>query len=351
MIEQFKIHNYKNIKDLHLPKLERVNLLMGKNNVGKSNLLESISIFLGNKPTSILLSRGENLIDELKEQYISLFYGRKEDYSKKFCIELNDGSKSLFINQVYIVEEEVNEENFSKSIKYFHQEDIDAVNHNIDVVDCALLVSGYMQYVNPYKPKSFSHLLRKNETTTPMEFVHTSDFSIDGSAYLFDEISLSPLEEYVIKALKIIHPDIERLSFIGVRDMVNVKRIPIVSVKGYNKPLRLTSMGDGINRILTMILSLLNCKDGVILIDEFETGLHYSVQKKLWDIIFLLSEELNIQVFATTHSTDCILAFAKTNYHNKTLIRLDEYGGNIEPTYYDKINDVIYAINNNIEVR
>ena len=159
------------------------------------------------------------------------------------------------------------------------------------------------------------------------------------------------MEKYIIKALKIIHPDIERLSFIGEREILSDKRIPIVSLKGHDKPIRLTTMGDGINRILTMILSLLNCKDGVILIDEFETGLHYSVQKKLWDIIFLLSEELNIQVFATTHSTDCILAFAKTNYDNKTLIRLDEYGDNIEPTYYDSIDDVIYAIKNNIEVR
>lgn len=351
MIERFTIHNYKNIKDLHLPKLGRVNLLMGKNNVGKSNLLESISIFLGNKPISILSSRGENPREDLKEQYISLFYGRKEDYSKDFYIELNDGNKSLFINQVYVVEKEVNNENFSKAIKIFHQEDIGSVDTSIEIIDCALLVSGYMRYVNFYKPKPLESLSRRNDTTTPMEFIHASDFSKDGSAYLFDKISLSPMEKYIIKALKIIHPDIERLSFIGEREILSDKRIPIVSLKGHDKPIRLTTMGDGINRILTMILSLLNCKDGIILIDEFETGLHYSVQKKLWDIIFLLSEELNIQVFATTHSTDCILAFAKTNYDNKTLIRLDEYGDNIEPTYYDCIDDVIYAIKNNIEVR
>ena len=76
-----------------------------------------------------------------------------------------------------------------------------------------------------------------------------------------------------------------------------------------NNPLPLRSMGDGINRILTIILAMVNCENGYLLIDEFENGLHYSVQEKLWEIIFYLAERLNIQVFATTHSNDAIEVF------------------------------------------
>ena len=47
------------------------------------------------------------------------------------------------------------------------------------------------------------------------------------------------------------------------------------------------------------------------MIDEFENGLHYSVQEKIWALIFKLAEQLNIQVFATTHSWDCIESFTK----------------------------------------
>jgi AAA15 family ATPase/GTPase len=68
-------------------------------------------------------------------------------------------------------------------------------------------------------------------------------------------------------------------------------------------------MGDGMNRILTIILALVNSDNGCLLIDEFENGLHYTVQENLWRIIFHLSKELNIQVFATTHSEDCIKGF------------------------------------------
>ena len=100
-------------------------------------------------------------------------------------------------------------------------------------------------------------------------------------------------------------------------------------------------MGDGINRILTIIFAMVNCESGYLLIDEFENGLHYSVQEKLWEIIFHLAERLNIQVFATTHSLDCVEAFAtvlnseKQGKDDGVMIRLENYGGNIEATVYD----------------
>ena len=70
-------------------------------------------------------------------------------------------------------------------------------------------------------------------------------------------------------------------------------------------------MGDGMLRILQLILKIFSAKGGFLLIDEFENGLHYSVQKKVWELVFDLAEKLNIQVFATTHSWDCIESFAK----------------------------------------
>jgi AAA15 family ATPase/GTPase len=70
-------------------------------------------------------------------------------------------------------------------------------------------------------------------------------------------------------------------------------------------------MGDGINHILSIILALVNCENGYLLIDEIDNGLHYSVQENLWRVIFDLAKKLNIQVFATTHSNDCINSFTE----------------------------------------
>ncbi len=58
-----------------------------------------------------------------------------------------------------------------------------------------------------------------------------------------------------------------------------------------------------------MTLALVNSSNGFLLIDEFENGLHYSVLHKVWKLIFRLAKDLNVQVFATTHSHDCVTAF------------------------------------------
>ena len=63
--------------------------------------------------------------------------------------------------------------------------------------------------------------------------------------------------------------------------------------------------------ILQLALQISPAKGGFLLIDEFENGLHYSVQEKVWHLLFELAEKLDIQIFATTHSWDCIESFAK----------------------------------------
>ena len=72
----------------------------------------------------------------------------------------------------------------------------------------------------------------------------------------------------------------------------------------------LKSMGDGLSRVLQMTLALVSAKDGILLVDEFENGLHWTVQPKLWQLVFRLAKRLNVQVFATTHSQDCVKAFS-----------------------------------------
>jgi AAA15 family ATPase/GTPase len=64
-------------------------------------------------------------------------------------------------------------------------------------------------------------------------------------------------------------------------------------------------------RVLQLMLKLFPAKGGFLLIDEFENGLHFTIQEKVWRLIFDLAEKLDIQVFATTHSWDCIESFAK----------------------------------------
>jgi AAA15 family ATPase/GTPase len=112
-------------------------------------------------------------------------------------------------------------------------------------------------------------------------------------------------------------------------------------------------MGDGINRILTIILALVNCDHGYLMVDEIETGLHYTVLFVLWKVIYELASKLNVQVFATTHSTDCIRCygdFLKEIDIEGNLIRLDNFDDGIKATLYP-VPEILIAKEHQIEVR
>ena len=63
--------------------------------------------------------------------------------------------------------------------------------------------------------------------------------------------------------------------------------------------------------MLTLALSLASAKGGFLLIDEIETGLHYSVHRNMWRLVIETAKRLDVQVFATTHSKDCLEAIAR----------------------------------------
>lgn len=63
-------------------------------------------------------------------------------------------------------------------------------------------------------------------------------------------------------------------------------------------------------RLLALSLSLVTTGNGVLLIDEIDTGLHFSVMEEMWKLVVSTARQSNVQVFATTHSYDCILGLA-----------------------------------------
>lgn len=363
------IKNFKNIQELTIDRLARVNLIVGKNSVGKSTLLEALSIYFskGNELwlRELLDSRGETLksLAEKEEQevfngqcYLSLFSGREENYSKDYSIVIGKSKvdeNAVRINQVFFVTEEdfVEGETLMRRKAYSAEELADSMNETMNIDGRGLVVTyGGNKVIISYRRLA----PRMWEYKMAFQYVHTIDFNTSMNAILFDKVSLLPEEKYIIQALQIIQPKIARINFLNVGSGRNGKesRVPVVTMEGDDKKYLLSSMGDGINRILTIILAMLNCKGGTLLLDEFETGLHYSVQDELWKIIFMLADELDVQVFATTHSNDCVNSFVRTNIQKQGMvIRLEERKGNIIAVNYTDNEELKFATMNNIEIR
>ncbi len=116
-------------------------------------------------------------------------------------------------------------------------------------------------------------------------------------------------------------------------------------------PLR--TFGDGVNRLFGVILSLCNAKDGILVVDEIDNGLHYSVQSQIWKIVFRLAKTLNVQVFATSHSWDCVRAFqqaASDSPEDGVLVRLTKRQENVAATLFTE-RELEIATRDQIEVR
>jgi hypothetical protein len=169
----------------------------------------------------------------------------------------------------------------------------------------------------------------------------------------WDSVALTDLEDDVLIALRLIAPNVERVNMLTGRKRRNA-RTPVVKIAGMNEPVPLKSLGDGMNRIFGISLALVSAKNGMLLIDETENGLHYSVQPNVWRLVFEVSRRLNVQVFATTHSWDCITAFqqAAQEYEQDegVLIRLVEKKGKIVADSFNE-NDLEIAAREEIEVR
>ena len=91
----------------------------------------------------------------------------------------------------------------------------------------------------------------------------------------------------------------------------------------------------------------------LMLVDEFENGLHYTAQLNAWRTIFRLAQTLDTQVFATTHSWDAIKTFqkaAKESPATGVLLRLARRGDEIVPTVFSE-EEVAVATRERIEVR
>jgi AAA15 family ATPase/GTPase len=172
----------------------------------------------------------------------------------------------------------------------------------------------------------YTDLWRRVAKEIPYSFVPTQFVSMDGLAKLWDRITATPNEVEMNAALKIIDDNFQQLTF--VKPVVNLNRkgpkwdleyfraqprsdrIAVVKLKTSPRRLPLGSMGDGMSRTLQYVLAVFRAKNGILLIDEFENGLHWQVQEKIWQMLFKLARDLNIQIFATTHSEDTIKAFS-----------------------------------------
>ncbi len=305
LLDSLEIKGYRCFEHLTIEKLGRVNLIVGKNNVGKTALLEAVWMYL---------NRGHVINDILNSRYENRLPVNNSGNG-------NLASKNLF-------------------------------NRNFDDTKFQI---GYINDESPMKSEWTykSGIMFEQVPTNKIRnfFIKTDGLDNKEITTFWDSIELTYEEEEVLKSMKFISPNLLKVR---LRNVDNNVRIPFAQVEKLSEPLTLKSFGEGLNRLFGISLALVNCKDGVLLIDEVENGFHYSVLPDVWKLIFKTAKDLNIQVFATTHSKDCIKAFTQAGIDDEEsdgmLIRLENKDGKIRAVDFNE--DELEAVERrNIEVR
>lgn len=273
-IDSIYIDNFKLFQDFEVKNLKRVNLIGGKNNIGKTSFLEAINLNLSAIDFNVLLMGIKNIIQR-RNNFIEfdMFHQGENKLTirsekKEITISYKEDNGGTVLTLAIDKKEE----------KIFLE---DILTRNISV--------------NKLRPTKINYIISG--------YVDTSVL-VDFYAFLVNEGQDELLNEY----LKLFDENI--LSIIQITQGTPVFK---VKMKNMQKPIMLSSLGEGVNRFVSIICAIWASKDGYLFIDEIENGIHYTNYAKLWKIIFEVSKEANCQLFISTHSKECIEAFNDTN--------------------------------------
>lgn len=337
MLDSLLIKNFRSLEHLEVPKLGRVNLIVGKNNCGKSTVLEALRIYAGDAQRPLLeaiarghderyqVQDGEPLEGDGHTPFQDFFTGRRFPLTSKTAIEVGEIDKpSSLLTIKFLMLEELEEiVSFDASgatkrrHRYFYEPE-EEVETEGDLQPVFQIHKGEREFplLKLLSTGQRNRMVFDKAPSAPCGVVPTDFIAMDELADDWDAIALTSEEDVVKRALKIVSPDFENLVFVradssGGLGRSRTLRTAMVKLAGMSRPVPLNSMGDGMLRVLQLALKLFAAKGSFLLIDEFENGLHYSVQEKVWALLFEVAEQHNIQIFATTHSWDCIESFTK----------------------------------------
>jgi len=359
MLTGLEITRFRAFDHLKIERLGHVNLIVGKNNVGKSTLLEALQLYASPDPLpalrDMIYSRDElqNKPDDTADErdqisasaLLSLFNGRLPIESVTGPIRIGPSSgETLTISLAWHYEIPQNtrvEETISARVLVPALEFSRGLSTRRIPLDYQFSVLGRAAFHQ-----------ESTDIGPPCVMVPANGFRSDETARMWDRIVLSEWEDEVLKALRILASKVSRLSFVGGGRLG--ARTARVKVEGEKVPVPLRSLGDGANRLMGLLLALVEAKSGLLLVDEIENGIHYAALTDIWRSLISLAARLNVQVVATTHSWDCVTSFQRATRENEesdgVLTRLEQTESGFRAVQFDE-EELNIAAAGRIEVR
>lgn len=327
MFQNLEIRNFRLFDHLKVERLGQINLVGGGNNSGKTTLLEALFLLCGTANPQLVLSinalRGlNNLVTPttfIRETLLKpLFY----QFASNQTIEINGQHGSLDYMGLKITVER--KSTVALPLKD-RQTDTAATDRRdpIQIVSSTLVANredaefndlhlAYIDRSGEIRSEGRLHIASDGIQVTMLPnrnpFFLAIFVSSHGGNSVEDATHLGDLRrrkqgKLLVDALRIMEPRLQAL------EENSVAGYPMIwGDIGLPELVPLPMMGEGMNRIARILLAISTAAGGVVMVDEIENGIHYSVLHKVWSAIADAAERAGVQVFATTHSFECMAA-------------------------------------------
>jgi len=285
MLKEIEIQNFRCFEQIKISGFERVNLIGGKNNAGKTALLEAIFLNFAPDASSLVILRElrrepSKALEAMPDRaWDNLFYALKKD---RFIVIIGKDDN----NNTDRLEIKVEINSIKNKINFEFMRNEDQSTWSLSPVAAGGLLNFRISLDEVPIIPSWLRISGKKLTEA------------------YDNARLDDKDSEVLKAFQVIDPAIESVESFSIGEPTLYLRR-----KG-EKRLPLSLFGDAINRVAEIILKLVNSEHKILLIDEIENGIHYTNQREFWRVLFRLAVELDTQIFATTHSLEMLQAFA-----------------------------------------
>lgn len=341
MLRSLQLEGYRGFSDYRLRNFTPVNLLVGANNSGKTSILEAIHFLVSHGDPAVLARtanrRGEVNFREPDQRPVRLpdvshfFLGHRLEPGAGFRLD-DDGSYGPVSvrladpdKQTSLLAETVADDGgwpaFVLALKVEGRFG-DRPSVNV-LTDGSLLLTNH--------PMRRRLGLDENSGVPPVEFLAVDSSSGTPLARSWDQVLRTSRESEVVSALQILEPQLKAILFLpGTRPFHSSASGVLLDLENGQRRVPLGSYGDGMRRLLEISVAFVHVSGGFLLMDEVDTGLHWTAMKPAWQMIVEAAVRSSTQVFATTHSKDCLVgldSMIQSNPHLATEVSVHK----IEP--------------------
>lgn len=341
MYKSVIINNFRGIRCAKVEGLGDLNVFFGKNNCGKTSLLEALFLISGqsNPLLPVTTNAVRGLGRFLESDLAWVFYNMNLQQPVHIETE-GDLPRHMDITAFRKYSETIDLSAGADAAQesapafYGYHVDFDGGLNSELVVENGNQQNSKIN-VNP----SYSEAITAVYTSPRLQVFDQYAEKLKG---LVTEKKTEP----IIQALRSLEPNLQSLTIVGNDVMVDV---------GMDKLLPIQMLGDGVIRILSVVMNIFQCKDGVVMIDEIDNGLHFSVMPQLWKVVFAMAKQHHVQLFVTTHNIDSLRALSDACQ--------EEYASMLKAFKLIKTNDAVlnalpycaqtlqYMLNQETEVR